>query len=141
MAIAMTMAVGCGKKPEPAAPAPTETKSTSVASVLESGTPAKPETPPAGATAAAPAPVETPASAPTDKLPTAAPDSGKTGIQTPSAIKVTEAMQRFLERNNRLPRDFNELVTAKMLPSIPPAPPGKKYALDRKTLQVMVVDQ
>jgi hypothetical protein len=143
--LAMMIVSGCGKKAEspPQAQTP-ETKASSVSSVIERGAAAKAETPAPGASVPEAASVTTPAetaTAPTDKLPTASSAAARTAIQTPTAIKITEAMQRFLERNNRLPKDFNELVSSKFLPSMPPAPAGKKYVLERTTLQVVLVDQ
>jgi hypothetical protein len=141
--LALTFVSGCGKKAETPPPQAPEVKSSAVSSLLDNSAPAKPEAPAPGAPAPETAPTapQEAAAAPTDKLPTASAEAGKNAIQTPTAIKITEAMQRFLERNNRLPKDFNELVSSKFLPSMPAAPTGKKYVLDRKTLQVVIVDQ
>jgi hypothetical protein len=40
---------------------------------------------------------------------------------------------------NRTPKDLDELVTLKLLPKVPEAPPGKKYAIDPKAQQVVLV--
>ncbi len=43
--------------------------------------------------------------------------------------------------NNRLPADLEELVKAKLISRVPPAPPGKKFVIDRKSSSVILADQ
>jgi len=135
--LAALVVVGCGKKPEPppATPEPAQSQRSSVSTLLDAA-PAAPAAPAPAAAVAAPAVPETP-QVYADKLPTAPPDSGK----ETSHIPMTEALQRFVERNNRLPNDFNELVKSKFLPKIPPPPAGKTYAIDRKNMQVVLINQ
>lgn len=73
-----------------------------------------------------------------DRLPTAPPDSSKTN---PVDQKLTEALHHYLEANGKLPPDFNALVTAKILKQMPTAPAGKRYAVDRRNLQVVLLSQ
>jgi hypothetical protein len=60
-----------------------------------------------------------------------------TMIQT----KVTAAMHAFYEANNRWPKDFSELVTAKLLKQVPTPPAGQKFLFDSKSRQVLVVPE
>jgi hypothetical protein len=60
-----------------------------------------------------------------------------TMIQT----KVTAAMHAFHEANNRWPKDFSELVTAKLLKQVPTPPAGQKFLFDSKSRQVLVVPE
>lgn len=43
--------------------------------------------------------------------------------------------------NNRLPADLEELVKAKLISRVSPAPPGKKFVIDRKSSSVILADQ
>lgn len=74
----------------------------------------------------------------TDKIPTAAPNASKT---SPVDRGLTEALHRFFEANNRMPTDFSELVRAKFIPAMPNPPAGKKFAIDRANMQVVLVGQ
>lgn len=73
-----------------------------------------------------------------DKLPTAPPNASKT---SPIDQPLTEALHRFFEANNRMPSDFDELVRAKFIPALPPPPAGKRYAIDRPNMQVVLISQ
>ena len=72
-----------------------------------------------------------------DLLPTAPPGSSRTN---PVDRKLTEALHHYLEANNKLPQDFGALITAKLLKEIPQPPPGKRFAIDRQNLQVVIID-
>lgn len=73
-----------------------------------------------------------------DRLPTAPPDSSKSN---PVDQKLTEALHHYLEANGKLPPDFNALVTARILKQMPTPPAGKRYAVDRRNLQVVLLSQ
>ena len=73
-----------------------------------------------------------------DRLPTAPPDSSKSN---PVDQKLTEALHLYLESKGKLPPDFNALVTAKFLKQVPTPPAGKRYAVDRRNLQVVLLNQ
>ena len=47
----------------------------------------------------------------------------------------------FTMSNNRLPTDLEDLVKAKLISRVPPAPPGKKFVIDRKSNRVILADQ
>lgn len=115
---------GCEKAPEPKAP-PVVTPRPVVR---------KPAPPPPAAAANPDVPAAPPV---TDKLPTAAGEVTQAPIQLP----LTEALHRYLEANGRMPQDFNQLVVTKFIKQVPTPPPGKKFAIDRQRLQVVIVDQ
>ena len=73
-----------------------------------------------------------------DRLPTAPPDSSKSN---PVDQKLTEALHHYLEANGKLPPDFNALVTARIIKQMPTPPAGKRYAVDRRNLQVVLLNQ
>ncbi len=72
-----------------------------------------------------------------DLLPTAPPGSAKTN---PVDRKLTEALHHYLEAKNKLPQDFGALITARILKEVPKPPPGKRFAIDRQNLQVVIID-
>ena len=132
---ALLSASACGNRPEPSA-------SAKPAAIAPAPAPAEPATatpaPPADA-APSPAPA---AGAPgadrvEDTLPTAPPNSSKTH---PVDRKLTEALQRYNEATGRMPPSFNALVAGKYLPALPPLPPGKRHAIDRPNMQVVIID-
>jgi hypothetical protein len=54
-------------------------------------------------------------------------------------VSLNQAIQLFYAQEDRFPKDLQELVTTRYLPSIPPAPYGMKYDYDAKLGQVKVV--
>ncbi|NBV23116.1 MAG: hypothetical protein EBS05_14510 [Proteobacteria bacterium] len=73
----------------------------------------------------------------TDQIPSAPPNSSKTN---PVDRTLTEALQRYNEANGKMPADFSVLVAQKYLKSMPTPPPGKRFALDRPHMQVVIID-
>lgn len=135
VAAALTLTSGCRRK-RPDNP---------VASPPEPETPA-PAVAPAAPTATVPPPptstVTRPVSAPgvdvvADRIPTAPPNSSKSH---PVDRALTEALQRYNEANGKMPADFSVLVTQKYLKAMPSPPAGKRFALDRPHMQVVIVD-
>lgn len=57
------------------------------------------------------------------------------------AMQLNNALHSFLEMKGRMPHDITELATAKLVPHVPPPPPGRKYAIDAKSLEVLLVNQ
>lgn len=72
-----------------------------------------------------------------DLLPTAPPGSSRTN---PVDRKLTDAVHHYLEANNKLPQDFGALITAKLVKAVPQPPPGKRFAIDRQNLQIVIID-
>ena len=56
-------------------------------------------------------------------------------------INLNNAYQSFRSVEMRSPRDLNEMVTAKRIDQIPPAPAGKMYKIDEPNLRIILVNQ
>lgn len=54
---------------------------------------------------------------------------------------LNQLVAGFTMSNNRLPVGLEELVKAKQISRVPPAPPGKKFVIDAKSNRVILVDQ
>ena len=54
--------------------------------------------------------------------------------------ELTQVVRKYGAEKQRVPKDLNELVTAGYLPSIPPAPAGKRFAIN-KQMEVYLADQ
>lgn len=108
---------GCRRKSTPP-PAPAET----------------PVTPQAGDVSSASANGE---KLPEDRLPTAPPDSS---LRFPIQQELTGAVHLYQTDFQKLPPDFETLVRAKYLKAMPKPPAGKRFAVDRKRLQVVIMD-
>jgi len=72
-----------------------------------------------------------------DRLPSAPNDSS---LRLPVHQELTSAVHLFETDHRRLPPDFETLVKLKYLPAMPKPPPGKRFALDRNRLQVVIMD-
>lgn len=129
--VALVSTSACRRKTEapPVAPsAPSPTATTDKAAPNTSVAPAQP-----------PPPTQSPGLEKIeDRLPTAPPDSSKT---SPVDQKLTEALHHYLEANGKLPPDFNALVAARIIKQVPTPPAGKRYAVDRRNLQVVLLNQ
>ena len=133
VALSVAVVSGCRKRSQPAPP-PAEPPAIEAAPAT---TPASPNARPAAAAPAAPI------SAPgvdkiEDRLPTAPPNSSKSN---PVDQKLTEALHRYNESTGKMPMDFNVLVAGKYIPAIPTPPAGKRYAIDRINMQVVLINQ
>ncbi len=80
-----------------------------------------------------------PVAAPTDKdqLPTAPADAS---LRLPIEQHLTGAIHLYLNDHQKLPTDFATLVREKYLKALPKPPPGKRFALDRNRMQVVILD-
>jgi hypothetical protein len=92
------------------------------------------------------APVDSSSAAPAGPSPIVLPAGTRPpGAVTPApaalATQLNNALHSFLESKGRMPHDINELATAKLMPSVPPPPPGRKYAIDANRLEVLLVSQ
>lgn len=75
-------------------------------------------------------------------LPAGTRPSGATAPVPPAlATQLNDALHSYLEMKGRMPNDINELATAKLVPAVPPPPPGRKYAIDANRLEVLLVNQ
>lgn len=114
-AAAAALGAGCGKPPESQAPplaAATPATNTSQASANSPDAPvAVPGNPSGNAVAVAPA--------------------------EPNLQQLTMVLHRWIGKNQRLPRNFEEFA-ASTTTQIPPAPAGKKYGIDSSWKVVLV---
>ena len=46
-----------------------------------------------------------------------------------------------MQNNSDFPKDLKVLVDMKLLPNLPPPPPGKQYVIDKKAVSVSLADQ
>jgi hypothetical protein len=106
------LTAGCGKK----------TGGSSPASAIQSASPAP--------VVQSPAPVASPV-----PLQTVQGDTGQLLDQ------MTQVLRKFSFENRRLPKSLDEVVTAGYLKEIPPAPAGKKFSIEPRKVQVVLVDQ
>lgn len=111
-----------------------------------------PTPPPAEAPANAPEPVTTPApAAPAPAAPNSAPTTLPAGTALPQAQPgisetgtvngpLSGAVARFMDKNKRLPANWQELVKGGFINTIPTPPPGKKFAVDPISYVVVEVN-
>jgi hypothetical protein len=55
--------------------------------------------------------------------------------------QLTQALRKFSFEHRHAPGSFSEFVAAASLEPIPTAPAGKKFAIDPKAVQVILVNQ
>lgn len=89
---------------------------------------------------AAPPPSQPASAAPALGLPpVAAPPNS--GPRTPQHAELFNAFYKFVNDKGRVPRDVEELVSSQYLAPLPPPPPGKKYLLNKQSLELSLVDR
>ena len=77
-----------------------------------------------------------------DPTPTALARSDLSGAQLSAALaELTQALRKYSFEHRRLPKTFSEVIAAGYVNNMPPAPPGKKFEIDPKTVQVVLVKQ
>jgi len=82
----------------------------------------------------------TPLSAPADYV-GALGKAQQLAVKTVDTTSLNQAIQMFNVENGRNPKDLNELVEKKFVPSIPAAPYGMKLEYDAVAGKVKVVKQ
>lgn len=55
--------------------------------------------------------------------------------------ELTQVLRKYSFEHQRVPKTFNEVVAAGYMKGVPQAPPGKKFEIDPKTVQVVLVKQ
>ena len=107
---------GCGESPEPSRPTPVSTKE--------------------------PAQGQKTDAAPAKEQPAATTVSNAYEAALNAAlVELTQALRKYSFEHQRLPKTLSELVAAGYLKDTPQAPPGKKFAINEKTVQVVLVNQ
>jgi competence protein ComGC len=56
-------------------------------------------------------------------------------------MELTQALRRYSFEHQRVPKTIGEVVAAGYLKNMPQAPPGKKFAIEAKKVQVVLVNQ
>jgi hypothetical protein len=114
---------GCKRQP-PVPPAPSQSSSAGVSVDALAA---------AGATA--PPPPSTPGDSTAPDVPANEP-AGQISIED-----LNKALRLYFQVDPNLPDDLAVLYRAKMIPSVPIPPPGKKYVVDKKKVEVKLVSQ
>jgi hypothetical protein len=60
---------------------------------------------------------------------------------TATLAMLTQTLRRFSAEKQRVPASLNELISARYLTSLPPAPAGKKFAINPKRVEVILEGQ
>ena len=106
---------GCGKSPESSRPTPVST------------------TGPAQDEKTAPATAQTAAAS--------APSNASEAALTAALGELTQALRKYSFEHQRVPKTVAEVVAAGYVKNMPQPPSGKKFAIDAKTVQVVLVNQ
>ena len=72
-----------------------------------------------------------------DRLPTAPNDSS---LRFPIQQELTGAIHLYSMDHQKMPADFETLVKGKYIKAMPKPPPGKRFAVDRNRMQVVILD-
>ena len=66
-----------------------------------------------------------------------------TGEANMSAVlqDLTQALRKYSIERKQAPKTFSEVVAAGYVQHLPEAPPGRKFEIDSKTMQVVLVKQ
>ena|SRR5437773_1677744 len=64
------------------------------------------------------------------------------GADMESALReLTQAVRKYSVERKQVPKTFGEVVAAGYVQHLPTAPPGKRFEIDAKTRQVVLVKQ
>jgi hypothetical protein len=77
------------------------------------------------------------------EAPDAAPEATAGASQSTATTlnSLTQSVRRYTVEKRQLPKTLDDVVRAGYLPSLPNAPQGKKFALDLKSVRVILVDR
>jgi hypothetical protein len=80
---------------------------------------------------------------PVRKTPDAAPRPTEADPQdlTAALAELTQALRKYSFEHQRLPKSLTDVIAAGYVKNMPQAPPGKKFEIDPKTIQVVLVKQ
>jgi hypothetical protein len=127
---ALLCAAGCGKKEAPAQKAESASYPASVEPQAQAPMTAEVRT----ATPSAPVPV----AAPVVQNPAVV----QPGSDTSAVLaQLTQAVRRYGAEKQKVPTSLNEVLGAGYVQGTPQPPAGKKFAIDPKRLEVMLVNQ
>ena len=72
--------------------------------------------------------------------PSASVQPGKADMEA-ALRELTQAVRKYSVERRQVPKTFSEVVAAGYVQHLPTAPPGKKFEIDPKTRQVVLVKQ
>jgi len=127
-------APGCGKRAEPPAPPRADAGSAATQSALESPPSASPD-PTVNSSAGQPPPVATGQPLP---VPVVVANNAK---MDEVLANLTQALRKYSFEHRQVPKTFAEVVAAGYVNPMPQPPAGKKFEIDHKTVQVILVKQ
>ena len=55
--------------------------------------------------------------------------------------ELTQAVRKYAVENRRVPASLNEVISAGYVKAMPAAPAGKKFVLNPKRMEVVLVNQ
>ncbi len=64
-----------------------------------------------------------------------------TADNTTDLTTLTQALRRYSMERRKVPADLNEVIAAGYLKGMPAAPAGKKFGINTKRLEVILVNQ
>jgi hypothetical protein len=68
--------------------------------------------------------------------------SEASGLNSATVLEsLTQSVRKYTVERRHLPKTLDEVVRAGYIPSLPAAPQGKKFALDLKSVRVILVDR
>ncbi len=125
---------GCGKPSQISPPAPSPTSHAPPAAMAPSA-PDQTQAAESAERSDSGAPAASPSPAPVAR-------SDASGADLAAALaELTQALRKYSFEHRRLPRTLDEVIAAGYVKNLPAAPAGKKFAIDSKTVQVIVVKQ
>jgi hypothetical protein len=125
---------GCGKRAETPAPPRADTGSAATQPALESTPSASPD-PGVNSPAGQPPPVVAGQPPP---VPVVVANNGK---MDEVLANLTQALRKYSFEHRQVPKTFAEVVAAGYVNPMPQPPAGKKFEIDRKAVQVILVKQ
>jgi hypothetical protein len=132
--LAALFLAGCGK--------PSDNSSSAPASGPQAGQTANAGSAPEQRRLAGGSATTDPGTAPTGASSTAGLGSGASQAELAAALgELTQALRKYSFEHRRLPKTFSEVVAAGYVKDLPQAPPGKKFEIDPKSVQVVLVKQ
>jgi competence protein ComGC len=66
---------------------------------------------------------------------------GKKAEGGAEVAELTQQLRRYSFEKHKMPETLDELVAAGYIKAVPPAPAGKKFAVDAKQAEVILVDK
>jgi hypothetical protein len=95
----------------------------------------------AGTSATPPVSAARPTPGPEGSGEPATPAAASPSDGTAALGELTQALRKYSFEQRRVPKELSELIAAGYLKDMPQPPAGKKFGIDAKTVQVILVKQ